>query len=327
MYIYISGLRPSAASLISAWYRSAKTFELVLNNPTEEDKEQWIKILTNEEIVKRAVVGLEYGEEKKTPHFQGRVTFNTNKRVGAIKKLLGSSRIHVEITRAKNDWSYLYKGDVFIDQNFGAQGTRNDLNAVAEAVRDGASLTEIADRFPVQFIKFNSGIKKLIDELGRNQDVTAKYGPDDFNIPQLDTEIHKCWVVTGPSGVGKTQWALSHFTKPLFVRHMDDLQQLRPTNDGIVFDDMSFTHLPRTAQIHLLDSEVGSSIHTRYITAWIPAGMARIFTTNEPGGRIFNLDDPAIARRIRISEQPSQLWNSPGPEFIPGTPEHELEEM
>lgn len=104
----------------------------------------------------------------------------------------------------------------------------------------------------------------------------------------------------GPSGVGKTSYLRSRFPNALWVTHIDDLGTFDSAihTDGIIFDDMSFTHLPRTAQIHLVDMDDDRSIHIRYGTATIPAGTQKFFTSNVR--EIFDLNDAAIARRVRV---------------------------
>lgn len=106
-------------------------------------------------------------------------------------------------------------------------------------------------------------------------------------------------IMWGESGTGKTTLALNLLPKALIVSHMDDLRNLSPKHYGIIFDDMSFTHIPREAQIHLLDWDLARSIHIRYGCAHIPKHTPKIFTTNVPYGLIF-LDDPAINRRTKI---------------------------
>lgn len=105
-------------------------------------------------------------------------------------------------------------------------------------------------------------------------------------------------VVIGPAGAGKTSWAKRVCAKPaLWVRHLDVLRSFRPGyHQAIIFDDMSFMHLPRETQIHLVDTQDESHIHVRYAVARIPAGTPRFFTANQD---IF-LDDPAINRRINL---------------------------
>lgn len=103
------------------------------------------------------------------------------------------------------------------------------------------------------------------------------------------------WIV-GPSGIGKTTWALKNAPKPcLFVTHMDTLRQFLPSvHKSIIFDDMSFLHIPRDGQIHIVDQYHPRTIHVRYTTVNIPAGTPKIFLSNT---EIF-LKDQAIERRI-----------------------------
>ena len=78
-------------------------------------------------------------------------------------------------------------------------------------------------------------------------------------------------VLQGASHVGKTQFALAHFKRPLLVTRMDDLKYISLSTDGLVFDQMRFTHpedrakLNLTADelINLLDKEVSRSIGAR----------------------------------------------------------------
>nr|QUS52500.1 replication protein [Avon-Heathcote Estuary associated circular virus 25] len=102
-------------------------------------------------------------------------------------------------------------------------------------------------------------------------------------------------VLVGPSGIGKTSWALRESQKPaLLVTHLDALRQLDGSHKSIIFDDMSFTHIPREAQIHLVDRFQPRQIHVRYGTADIPAGIQKIFTANQYPF----VADPAIDRRV-----------------------------
>ncbi len=110
-------------------------------------------------------------------------------------------------------------------------------------------------------------------------------------------------ILWGESQIGKTQFALAHFKTPLMISHMDRLTTFDPrVHDGIVFDDMSFTHLHQEAQIHLVDINNTRDIHVRYLCAHIPRKTKKIFTTNKDQGRIFDTDYPAIANRLQILE-------------------------
>jgi len=105
-------------------------------------------------------------------------------------------------------------------------------------------------------------------------------------------------VLVGAAGTGKTTWAKTFLPKPiLFVTHIDRLRDYDPSyHRSILFDDMDFNHLPRTAQIELVDRENPRDIHRRYGITNIPAGVPKCFTGNN---RMF-IDDEAVNRRIRL---------------------------
>jgi len=80
---------------------------------------------------------------------------------------------------------------------------------------------------------------------------------------------------------------------------MDGLVEFRSDyHEAIIFDDMSFSHMPRTAQIHLLDWDDDRRIHVRYTTVVIPKYTKKIFTSNMLD--LFDLNDSAISRRVEI---------------------------
>lgn len=118
-----------------------------------------------------------------------------------------------------------------------------------------------------------------------------------FTRPQ-ESDLTRTLLVEGESGIGKTQWALRHFERPLLVSHLEDLKKLKPDTDGIVFDDMQFLHIPVTSQIHLCDIDEDRTIHIRYGTVSIPGGLRRIVCYN-PSRPPFT-SDPAIDRRCRL---------------------------
>jgi len=112
-------------------------------------------------------------------------------------------------------------------------------------------------------------------------------------------------VVIGPAGCGKTSWAKYIAPKPcLFVRHLDSLTMLNSTHQSIIFDDLTFDHLPSSTQKFLVDMENLAEIHIRYRVARIPPGVLRIVTANNDPFTQDYVHRPAIDRRctfIRIN--------------------------
>lgn len=114
---------------------------------------------------------------------------------------------------------------------------------------------------------------------------------------------YKSMVIVGQAGCGKTTVAKHFASKPaLFVTHMDILKQFKPNfHKSIIFDDVSFAHLPRETNISIVDTEQPRAIHVRYGVAEIPERVEKWFTCNRypfvAGATGF---DPAIERRIKV---------------------------
>lgn len=145
----------------------------------------------------------------------------------------------------------------------------------APTVREGMRI--IKENKPRDYCLYGSTIERNLNQAAKKP-FTHKYKLCDFNRERLifDKTSH----VYGPSGTGKTSFVVAHFDNPLLVSHIDALKKLTPDHDGIVFDDMSFTHYPTEAVIHLVDQDMDRDIHVRYGTAHIPAGTPKVFTHN-----------------------------------------------
>lgn len=126
----------------------------------------------------------------------------------------------------------------------------------------------------------------------------------DQSLLMLLENVHTL-ILEGPTGMGKTSFILSwcaHTNKtPLFVTHMDQLKTYAISSgegsyDIIIFDDMSFAHMPRTAQIHISDWDHDRTIHCRYRPAFIPAHTPKVILCNEYPFT----HDPAVTRRVQL---------------------------
>lgn len=132
-----------------------------------------------------------------------------------------------------------------------------------------------------------------IDEYEKPEDARITFELEYFRFEKFDSMV---LVIVGPTGCGKTTWAMIYAPKPaLIVTHMDSLREFKPGfHKSLIFDDMSFTHMPREGQIHLTDQRVARTLHCRYKAVTLPAGIPKIFTAN----RKPFIEDEAINRRI-----------------------------
>ncbi len=273
-----------------------KTWDLTLNNYTETELEK-LKLWESE--VTRMVVAKETGEKNGTPHLQIRVTFRRAYRFTAIKKLM--PRASLGITMCEQDSLYQMKVDessdhVVINVDNRKQGKRSDLDSAIEDAKAGKSARYMWENHTTAMVRYEKGLKRCRDVLSATP-IRGDYSLSQFAWNPI-TDWTKTHIIMGPAGCGKTEFAKAHFENPLFCTHMDDLLDF-DEHDGIIFDDMSISHMPRTAQIHLVDQDNPRSIHCRYARAQIPAGTKKIFTCNE---MCMNIYDEAISRRVTVTE-------------------------
>lgn len=141
--------------------------------------------------------------------------------------------------------------------------------------------------------------KKLASDDG--QFLSIHESPCEFVFPEYLSNFclipDRTNILIGPAGIGKTLFLLTYLPKPiLFVSHVDDIAHFNKNlHRSVLFDDVSFKHLPRCFQIQLVDRFMPRSIHRRYGTTLIPNGTYVAISGNEDP---VDIDDPAILRRV-----------------------------
>jgi len=128
------------------------------------------------------------------PHIQGYISFANGRRFNAVRNLIPGNP-HIEVARgtAQRNREYCSKegGSDFTERgSIKQQGERNDLNEVAKMCAQGASVREICDNHPEVFIKYSTGVGRMLGVYASRRD--------------FKTEIY--WFF-GPTGSGKSYTA------------------------------------------------------------------------------------------------------------------------
>lgn len=107
----------------------------------------------------------------------------------------------------------------------------------------------------------------------------ALFKAQDFNMPVF-TDFRRVLVFIGVTGLGKTQFALAHFSKPLHVRDKEDWRRFTANITGIILDDLDFPSWSPLTFLKLLDIENPITQNVKYGSVRIPPGIPRIICVN-----------------------------------------------
>lgn len=272
-----------------------------INNPTDDDKTGLESLVSESGFINFVRFTLEHSTGEGTPHYQGHLECSKRVRRSQLSRLLPRAFLAIRKGTFEQCEEYCLKEEDAETHSFGARvskgaGKRTDLDELADRIRSGDTKRELAETYGKEFIKYRRGIDEYIN-MFEKRSFQIFHGPFRWGHSISGSKSQIFW---GAAGVGKTEYAKYLLPNSLFVTHLDDLGSFNDTYDGIIFDDMSFGHLPRTSQIHLVDMDNDRSIHIRYKTAMIPKGTPKIFLTNVRNGEIFDLEDAAVARRVEV---------------------------
>ena len=296
---------------------SGKTLHLTYRDHL--DHEEMIRFLTKTlGALKWYSIVHEEGHQTGTPYPHTHVAFQTCQKMNfQSERKLDFQGIHPNIKplatkeHIRRTWEYHEKEPVKL--------TRSDYCPVQSEdyltqILNAPSLVEAVKTAGVE-VKTVMDIKALRSDRSRDQVI-----PELENASSWTLEVPGQWralFLTGPTGTGKTRWALSQFELPLLVSHMEDLKSFRQDlHDGIVFDDFSMKSRTPQEAIHLLDWELPRTINVKHGSVTIPAKTRKIFTSNESFEATFPQCDgqtmPALLRRIRIIHVKGPTYRTAG---------------
>lgn len=260
-------------------------------------KEELLSFIKSKKATRR-IITCEERHEDGSPHLHCAVEFSS-KFSTTNPRYFDWNEFHPNVQTCKN-WeasvNYCKKDGSYVEEGFDEELNIYELARTTcyEEYMERCRKGKVSCMYATAAWK-HARESELGDETITTCDHAGTIRPD-LGILQMEYLNKNLWI-KGPSGIGKTTWAKINAPKPaLFVTHMDDLKKLRKDHKSIIFDDMSFVHLPRETQIYLVDEHNPRSIHVRYGTVKIPAGIQKIFLSNVD---IF-VDDEAIKRRYQI---------------------------
>jgi len=271
-------LKPNANTKSDSREAPSRSWVYTINNYNDEELLQ-VTLFT----VRKHRVCREVGDSG-TPHLQGAVTFSRAYRLSQLAKLV--PRAHWERAKCVDAENYCTKGEVLINVGHNNQGSRTDLETIADEIESGKLMYEIAKAHPSQYIRYNSGLEKLKFILSKHCEVFEKM------------EVIVIW---GPPGSGKSKLAremdpkLYNVQEPAGARLWFDGYDNEET---ILFDDFYGSWMPYHKLLQLLD------IYPMLLE--IKGGQTRrrwnkvIITSNKPPEEWYNRDEcDALLRRIK----------------------------
>lgn len=187
------------------------------------------------------IIGKEIGEECGTPHLQGYIHMPNPISFDKIKKSL--PRAHITIAHGNDTQNRTYCSKSTDFEEFGTpsigQGTRTDIKALAESIKSREfSLDEIMFEFPELYLKYNRGIKDMVQ---------ATFSPRTC-APQV------IWL-WGLAGVGKTTYVTSRH-ESLYVKDNTMWWDRYKQEEAIIIDDYDTDSIPYRTLLRLLDHTV-----------------------------------------------------------------------
>ena len=122
----------------------------------------WSKIYGAEDVIRYICWGEETCPKTKKKHYQGWIQINNKKRLGGVKKLCQSKKIHLEACRGTegDNEKYCQKDNLYHKKGeYTTQGKRTDLDGLKKIIDDGGTLGDIANENFVSVIRLSRALR------------------------------------------------------------------------------------------------------------------------------------------------------------------------
>jgi len=166
---------------------------------TDYELLDWDIIYKESDEIRYICWGLEVCPSTKRKHYQGWIQIKNKKRIGGIKKLCRSKKIHIEScmgTEGENN-KYCQKDNLYQTVGeFITQGKRTDLDELKRILDRGGTLRDIANENMQAFVQYNRGFEKYKNMIDK---VTRK------SFRKLEVIL-----IHGETGSGKTKKAMEY---------------------------------------------------------------------------------------------------------------------
>lgn len=190
------------------------------NNYTDDDI-ALVKAFA-EEHTRYLIFGKEIAPTTGTPHLQGFFILKKKNRMTWLVKRIPRCSFLTSKGAPKQAADYCRKaGDVWEHGKITVSGQRNDLEAVAQRITQGASLSDIAHENPVAIIKYSRGLSVLQSILSGARETS---------------HVRGIWL-HGPPGAGKSYLVRKVLDYPLFVKQQNKWWDGYAGESHVLMDD------------------------------------------------------------------------------------------
>lgn len=155
----------------------------------------------NKDIIRYICWGEEVCPSTKKKHYQGWIQFYNKKRLGGIKRMCRSKKIHLEACYGNeyDNQKYCTKDGAYTALGkFITQGHRSDLEDIQISIKDGNKIKDIMDNHFETYCKYRNGIIDYKKECDKER---AK--------EERKVEVI---ILSGTTGTGKTMAAMKEAT-------------------------------------------------------------------------------------------------------------------